>query len=137
MARDVIHRATRVALEKDGWTISHDPISIRYADLTTYADLGASRMFGAQRATQEIAVEAKSFIGASLTRELAMAIGQYQVYRALLEKSEPERELWLAIPREVYDDYFRRKAVQWIVAKCDLKILTINVGKEEIDRWIN
>src|SRR2546423_10519761 len=102
MARDRIHAAVRRALEKDGWTISNDPIGVRYADLSTYADLGASRTFGANRATRKIAVEAKSFIGPSLTRELAMAIGQVQIYRALLEKSEPDRDVWLALPHEVY-----------------------------------
>ena len=66
-----------------------------------------------------------------------MAIGQFQIYRALLEKSEPDREVWLALPREVYQDYFQRKAVQSIVAMCGLKIVTINVAKEEIDQWIS
>jgi hypothetical protein len=136
MARDAIHRATRVALEKDGWTISHDPIGIRYADLGTYADLGATGTL-AERTSRRIAVEVKSFVGASMTRELAIAIGQFEIYRALLQKSEPDRELWLAVPREIYEDYFRRKAVQWIVASCELRILTINVAKEEIDRWIS
>lgn len=84
-----------------------------------------------------MAVEAKSFVSGSLTRDLALAVGQFLIYRALLEKSEPDRELWLAVPREVYDDYFHREAVQWIVARYELKILTINVGNEEIEQWIN
>jgi hypothetical protein len=62
-------------------------------------------------------VEAKSFVSGSLTRDLALAVGQFLIYRALLEKSEPDREVWLALPREVYDDYFCREAVQWIVAR--------------------
>ena len=82
-------------------------------------------------------VEAKSFISGSLTRDLALAVGQSLIYRALLEKSEPDREVWLALPREVYDDYFCREAVQWIVARYDLKILTINVSNEEVDQWIS
>jgi hypothetical protein len=42
-ALDRIHLAVCAALENDGWTITHDPCVIRYADLTLFADLGAEQ----------------------------------------------------------------------------------------------
>jgi len=48
MARlDKIHDKVKNALIKDGWTITHDPYSIEYQDLTLFADLGAEKMFSA------------------------------------------------------------------------------------------
>src|SRR5437868_484741 len=100
-SRDIIHRATVAALKKDGWEITADPLTVRYDDLTVYADLAAEHTLAAHRAGRRIAVEAKSFVGASLIRDVEVAVGQFMVYRALLNKMEPERELWLAAPQEI------------------------------------
>jgi hypothetical protein len=41
-AADRIHDAVRNALVKDGWTITEDPFTIDYEEVTLLADLGAS-----------------------------------------------------------------------------------------------
>ena len=57
MARlDKIHDKVKNALIKDGWTITHDPYSIEYQDLTLFADLGAEKMFSAERDGRKIVV---------------------------------------------------------------------------------
>lgn len=33
LAKDVFHNAVRVALEKDGWTITQDPLHIKIDDI--------------------------------------------------------------------------------------------------------
>jgi hypothetical protein len=38
---DIYHNVVKAALVKDGWTITHDPFTIGFEDLTVYADLGA------------------------------------------------------------------------------------------------
>lgn len=40
-ARDIFHNAVRVALQKDGWIITHDPLSIAAGGFDLYIDLGA------------------------------------------------------------------------------------------------
>ena len=101
-ARDTVHNAARSALEKDGWTITHDPLTIKVDDLDFYIDLGAERLLAAQKAGQKIAVEIKSFLGTSEVTEFHLALGQTLNYRSALRKTQPERLLYLAIPFDVY-----------------------------------
>lgn len=46
---DTYHNVVRVALVKDGWTITDDPLVIQFEDLTMYADLGAEKIIAAQK----------------------------------------------------------------------------------------
>ena len=55
-ARDIFHHAVRLALQKDGWTITHDPLTIDLADGQLQVDLGAERLIAAQKNHQQIAV---------------------------------------------------------------------------------
>ena len=102
-ARDIFHNVVRNALEKDGWTITDDPLELSYGDRKVFADLGAERPIGAQKADKQIAVEIKSFLGKSDIRELELAIGQYNLYRAILKRTDPNRQVYLAIPRFSYE----------------------------------
>ncbi len=42
-AKDVFHQTVRHALEKDGWTITHDHLLLRYELGNLYIDLGAEK----------------------------------------------------------------------------------------------
>ena len=64
-------------------------------------DLGAERLVAAEQGQEKIAVEIKSFLGASDVRDLEMAIGQYVFYRSLLTRLDPARKLFLAVPYSV------------------------------------
>lgn len=61
--RDTFHAAVRTALERDGWTITDDPLLLAVGVHKVYVDLGAERLLAATRAGERIAVEIKSFIG--------------------------------------------------------------------------
>ena len=39
-AKDIYHDTVRTALDKDGWTITHDPLIIRWGKRALYIDLG-------------------------------------------------------------------------------------------------
>ena len=56
-ARDAFHDAVRHALEKDGWTITHDPFPIRAEFGQMYIDLGAEKVLAAEREGQKIALK--------------------------------------------------------------------------------
>jgi hypothetical protein len=98
-ARDVYHAAVRNALESDGWTITHDPYTLTFGQRDVFVDLGAEKAIAAERQGERIAVEIKSFLGPSDVRELEVAIGQYVFYRSLLARVEPDRKLFIAVPR--------------------------------------
>ena len=65
-AQDIVHQAVRSALIKDGWQITHDPLTIKFEDVTLYADLGAEKVIAAQKGSGKIAVEIKSFLRKSM-----------------------------------------------------------------------
>jgi XisH protein len=43
-ARDHLHYAARRALERDGWTITNDPLRLSIRRRNLYVDLGAERL---------------------------------------------------------------------------------------------
>jgi len=56
MAKDRFHDAVRMALEKEGWSITADPYEINVGDVDFDIDL-AAEMLAAERASEKIAVE--------------------------------------------------------------------------------
>lgn len=64
-ARDAFHNAVKVALEKERWTITADPLKLQWGDVELYVDLAADRLVAADRADEKIAVAIKSFLGQS------------------------------------------------------------------------
>lgn len=76
MARDAFHQQVKDALVKDGWKITHDPFTIRISTVTKLQiDLAAENAIAAERASEKIAVEIKSFIGDSDISSFHMALG--------------------------------------------------------------
>jgi Holliday junction resolvase-like predicted endonuclease len=65
MARDLIHNIIRKALENEGWTITQDPYPIKVGGFEMEIDLAAENLFAAERESEKIAVEIKSFAGVS------------------------------------------------------------------------
>ena len=136
-AEDAIHDAVTAALAKDGWTITDDPYTIEYEELTLFADLAAERPLAARRGGSQIVVEIKSFSGPSPVHDLKLALGQLDLYRAFLELTDPQRKLYLAVPDVAYNKFFAQKAVQALVARYALSLLVIDVAREEVVQWIN
>jgi XisH protein len=134
---DIIHNSVKNALIKDGWLITDDPYIIQYRRTTLYADLGAERPIAAERNGQKLVVEVKSFIGASKIQDLKEALGQYDIYRYLLEETAPERKLYIAISKVVYNAFFTQDVTQLILNRHQLPIIVVDLETEEIVQWIN
>ncbi|CAN5729904.1 hypothetical protein BH24ACI1_BH24ACI1_07810 [soil metagenome] len=64
-AKDALHFQVRNALLKDGWAITDDPFLIDYKDVLLKADIGAEKVFAAERNERKIVVEVKVFSGVS------------------------------------------------------------------------
>ena len=136
-ARDIFHDAVKVALQKDGWTITHDPLSIDLVDGQLQVDLGAERLLGAQREGEQIAVEIKSFLAPSAVSEFHTALGQFLNYRVALKIKEPERILYLAVPLEIYESFFSRQLPQLSIQEYQLKLLVFDPESEVVVQWQN
>jgi hypothetical protein len=136
-AKDIYHNEVKNALIKDGWTITDDPYFIKYEDAELYADLAAEKPIAAERQGQKIVVEIKSFVGKSLMYDFHSALGQYIVYRKLIQLTQPEYKLYLAIDDVVYDKFFQRQSVQAVIEENHLLLIVVNTKKEEIQKWIN
>ena len=85
-AKDKFHDAVKMALIKDGWTIIADPLQIKLGEINAYIDLGAEKLLIAEKDGEKIAVEIKSFLGASTIYEFYTAFGQFSNYREALNK---------------------------------------------------
>ena len=132
---DKYHEAVKNALIKDGWTITDDPFTIDFEDATLFADLAAERTIAAQKDSEQIAVEIKIFGSKSAYDDLEKAFGQYQVYRAFLRQIEPNREIFLAVSTEKYEQIFTRASVKFLVAEFRIKLFIFDPEKEEIIEW--
>ena len=119
-ARDIYHDPVRTALEKDGWTITDDPFTIEFDETNVFADLAAEKLLSAQKANHRIVLEIKVFSGPSRIADLEQALGQYGLYRSLLKRVTPDRDLFLAIAKDIYEDFFQREVVQVVLEDCIL-----------------
>ncbi|MHC5780036.1 element excision factor XisH family protein, partial [Nostoc sp.] len=100
--KDIFHNTVKVALEKDGWKITHDPLFFKLSEqIRIKIDMGAQKLISAEKDEQKIAVEVKSFIGVSAISEFHTAVGQFLNYRVALEQKDSERVLYLAIAKDI------------------------------------
>jgi hypothetical protein len=132
---DIYHNVVKAALVKDGWTITHDPFTIGFEDLTVYADLGAEKLIAAERSERKIAVEVKVFISPSPVTDLERAVGQYYLYSTFMARLDPERTLYLAIPKRPYENFFQRPSIQEFMQERQFPLIVFNPDLEEIVLW--
>lgn len=134
--RDTYHDAVKNALLKDGWTVTHDPLTLPFGRHKLFVDLGAERLLAAERGTERIAVEVKTFSGPSEVTDMEQALGQYLLYRSLLRRADPDRRMVLAIPEETFDAVIAAEIGQAIREDYALSILAFDVEQEIIRKWI-
>ncbi len=137
MVKDVFHQQVKNALIKDGWIITDDPLTLRISEaIKVQIDLAAESAIAAERDTEKIAVEIKSFIADSDISEFHTALGQYLNYVQALEEHEPERIIYLAVPNETYKDFFQLTFIQRTIKRYQMKLIVYEPIQEEIILWI-
>lgn len=138
MARDVFHQQVKIALIKDGWKITHDPFTIRISEaIKLQIDLAAENAIAAEKDSEKIAVEIKSFISDSDVSTFHTALGQYLNYCQALEDREPERIVYLAVPIDTYQDFFQISFVRRTLKRYQVKLIVYDPKLEEIKQWIS
>jgi XisH protein len=136
-AKDRYHDWVKQTLIQSGWSISHDPLSIRVGRINVQIDLGLESLIGAEKDHRKIAVEVKSFINASKITDFYAAFGQYLCYKVALARREPDRTLYLAIPSPAYTALFREILIQEVLQQYPAKLLVYNLSTQEIQSWID
>ncbi|MGK7892653.1 MAG: element excision factor XisH family protein [Xenococcus sp. (in: cyanobacteria)] len=136
-AKDIFHDIVIIALKKDGWQITDDPLRLKWRLRELFVDFGAKKLIAAQKGETKIAVEIKSFIGKSPIYELENALGQYILYRNILEETEAERLIYLAVRKSTYEEIFSEPIGVMIIQKNQLRLLVFDDEQEEVIQWIN
>ncbi|MEG4045554.1 element excision factor XisH family protein [Microcoleus sp. Pol17_C1] len=135
-AKDIYHDTVKRALQKDGWTITHDPFPLQIGRKRLSADLGAERLINAEKGTKKIVVEVKSFVGRSDVKDLEQALGQYILYRQVLNEMGIDRSLYLAISQPIFNSVFTIELGQVLLKNQIIKLIVFDDKSEAIVQWI-
>jgi XisH protein len=134
-AKDLYHDTARIALIKDGWTITDEPFSLKVGKRDLFIDFGAEKLIVASKDERKIAVEVKSFIGNSPIKDLEQALGQYLLYSNILRRDYPDRILYLAIRDDIYHTFFNEEIVQIAIESQSIRVIVFDALKQEIVEW--
>ncbi len=135
-AKDLFHSTVRRALEKDGWVITADPLVLTVGQRSMFVDLGAEKLIAAERGSDKIAVEIKSFISASPISDLEVAWGQFFLYARALQRQEPDRRLYLAVSETVAQTLFAEEAGMLLLQEPGFQLIVFDPTTEVIIQWI-
>lgn len=136
-ARDTHHEAVRLALAKDGWKITHDPLRILWQEKVMFIDLGAETIIAAEKKQKKIAVEIKTFANINAVYDIHSAADQYVFYRSVLKRLQPERLVYLAIPSDVFDSLFDEGRVGEVLLEDEqIRVIIFDPEMKEVLRWL-
>jgi hypothetical protein len=122
------------ALEKDGWNVQQSPFHLADERRSIFVD--ALMIKGSNGARQQLLLtEIKCFSQMnSITHDLYGAIGQYLIYRALLQKTQNSIPLYLVVPLFAYEKIFD-DAVMRVISETAINLIVVNLDMEEIVQW--
>ena len=135
-AKDIYHDTVKHALQKEGWIITHDPFPLQIGKKRLSVDLGAERLISAEKGLQRIVVEVKSFVGQSDVKDLEQALGQYILYRQILDEMGIERSLYLAVSQPTFNSVFAIELGQVLLKNQVVKLIVFDDECEAIVQWI-
>lgn len=135
--KDKYHFAVRFALERDGWNITDDPLTLQVGRREIYIDLGAEKVvIAAEKQGEQIAVEIKSLLGKSYFVDYYQSLGQFLVYRLALQKTQSSRMLYLAIPTSAYEEFIEIDLFQAAWKAYSVHLLIFDEKEKKILQWI-
>ena len=137
MARDIIHASVREALEKDNWIITDDPLRIELIEESKAfeIDLGAERLIAAERGSEKIAVEIKSFASPSFLYAFHEALGQYLNYRDAIQEKGMNREMVLAVTEEAFETMQLSGFIKRRLEQYGVNVLVVDVQQKTVKKW--
>lgn len=100
-------------------------------------DLAAEKLLIAEKGTQKIAVEIKTFSGDSEVADLEQAISQYFTYLAVMSRNYPDRVLYIAVHEDIFTDIFEEEPLgKLILEDYKIPLIVFNPKRKVIVRWI-
>jgi hypothetical protein len=115
-------------LQNAGWTVLPKPKRLIVGRRVSYVDLVAVQ------GERQIYVEVKCFADPDSSHEQYIAVGQYLLYRAMLERLEDSTPLYLAIPSTIQttgiDLVLRR-----VLENNQIRRLVVDMEMETISQW--
>jgi len=136
-AKDLYHDIVVESLIADGWAITDDPLIIGYGEKEFYVDLGAEdQTLAAEKGGQRIAVEVKSFRSRSASQDLEKALGQYELYEAILNELDPQCTLYLAIAQTAFEENFDDPLGRLLRSRKQLNFIVFSIQERKILKWI-
>jgi hypothetical protein len=84
-----------------------------------------------------IILEIKGFEGRSAIDNLEEAVGQYMIYRALLDEIAVPHPLYLAVPLPAFEGILSESVGQVVRKRLGIKLIVFDVKSEEIVQWID
>jgi hypothetical protein len=129
---DSCHWQVVHALEKDGWAVNAKPPLLidQISAMMVRVDMYAERQTDGR-----IIVEVKCYPQQNKTQELYISFGQYILYRAFLESQGVTSPLYLAIPKDIYEDTFHH-IIQKAIQDNGIKLIIVDIEMEVITEWI-
>lgn len=137
MARDLIHYGIKNALEKDGWVITDDPLTVVSEQTRFYIDIGAYKFIIASKNSRKIAVEIKTLASRSILEPFYCALGKFVVYRKALADEGHNRKLYLGISETSYDRLTKIQIFASIIDEFKVNLIIVDLETEKIIKWIN
>ena len=134
-AKDIFHEVVKEALQREQWTITHDPLRFKFGDVNFQIDLGAERLIAAERGEEKIAVEIKSFLNPSAITDFYAALGQFLSYRIALLEREPTRILYMAVPLETYQTFFQLDFTKKAIEIYQILLIVYDPNNQVLVKW--
>jgi len=96
----------------------------------------AEKLIAAQKGKDKIAIEVKTFEGASLITDYHRALGQYMDYLVGLRVQEPSRKLYLAVSEMAYEGLMKNPLSKLSLELYKINVLIVDVTSNNIIKWI-
>ncbi len=133
-AHDKYHAVVARALEKDGWVIEAEQVRLRVGQRRFWIDLQARKPSG----EAAILVEIKGFENTpSPIDYFYSVVGQYLVYRVILNEKGPKIDLYLAVPTQASQQLLSEEIGQLVLQELHIKVLIFDPEREEVVQWID
>jgi XisH protein len=135
MAKDKYHELVKQALIDEGWTITDDPFQVSSLIADLEVDLAAEKIIAAEKGTDHIAIEVKSFLGKSWLHDFYKSVGQFGFYHLAISHDEPNRTLYLALPNDAFQYLFKDPISVELARINHMKFIVFNVETKKIVLW--
>jgi XisH protein len=135
-AKDVFHDVVKVALQKEGWRITHDPLILDVAGQEVSIDLGSEKVSDLPNETRKIAVSVKSFVRSTSLLKYQLALVKFLNDREILKRLEGDRSLYLAVPMQNYRRFLHEESLRNSLNEAQVKTIVFDPIEGSIDRWI-